>query len=326
MFQTGWILALQTLESGFLTVFMQMVSILGDGDVMPLLLLGFMFGLHLRAGFLSFHAWIWAATINGVLKCLVRYPRPFHVDAAVRTPGLINPGTLEAGGGGKGFFSLLPPESRLPRGIVPVGGFSFPSAHCAGTAAWAGLSSGLLSSPLWRLSLSSWILVMAVSRLYLGMHFPADVIFGSLIGLSVAAALLPLGRSAVLQWWLQQPFLRFRAGWRRPLLLSAALGGPLLILIIPHAYPTAAARLLGLNLGFLAAWWRGLPAEQGRLRQRLTRVSIGLAIYGLIFFGPVLLLPGDEPAWLDMARHFLAPFTALAAGIPISIRIGAWSR
>lgn len=49
MFQTSLIHIPQTLDSGCLTVFMQIVSLLGDGDIMPLILPAVMFSPRPRA-------------------------------------------------------------------------------------------------------------------------------------------------------------------------------------------------------------------------------------------------------------------------------------
>jgi membrane-associated phospholipid phosphatase len=75
-------------------------------------------------------------------------------------------------------------------GLPPLAGtptkLSFPSAHTA--TAFAGAFSysrlGLPAGPLYGLAV-----VTAVSRPYLGLHYPSDVIAGAALGIAVAAAL-----------------------------------------------------------------------------------------------------------------------------------------
>jgi membrane-associated phospholipid phosphatase len=61
---------------------------------------------------------------------------------------------------------------------------SFPSAHATSTTAAAVLYGGLLRRPL----VAALVPPMALSRLVLGVHYPSDVLAGSLLGASVAAA------------------------------------------------------------------------------------------------------------------------------------------
>ena len=67
-------------------------------------------------------------------------------------------------------------------------GSSFPSAHAANSAAAALVLFAALRKK------AIWILPLAVgySRIYLGRHFPMDVLAGWATGLAVAGALLPL--------------------------------------------------------------------------------------------------------------------------------------
>jgi membrane-associated phospholipid phosphatase len=79
------------------------------------------------------------------------------------------------------------PRPHDPRVQVLVGTpsrLSFPSAHATSTTAAAVLFGALVHKPLVPLLVPP----MAASRLVLGVHYPSDVLAGSLLGAAVAVA------------------------------------------------------------------------------------------------------------------------------------------
>jgi len=92
---------------------------------------------------------------------------------------------------------------RLPADMAPdrERGRSFPSAHAANSTALA-----LLAALLWpRLRTGIWALPLLVgwSRVYLGKHYPTDVLGGWLLGLTVGWLFWLLWRAAARRWRLQ---------------------------------------------------------------------------------------------------------------------------
>jgi undecaprenyl-diphosphatase len=125
--------------------------------------------------------WTGMTVVVGVLVAALLLRRR-HLDAA---------GLLAAVGGAwvlewvlKPLFAVARPEV-FPH-LTPAGGFSFPSGHALrGTAAFGYLAALLASRPSWWRWLLAAVCVLAAvavcwSRVYLGVHWPTDVIAGAL--------------------------------------------------------------------------------------------------------------------------------------------------
>ena len=62
------------------------------------------------------------------------------------------------------------------------GKYGFPSCHAANTFAAATLTSRLFKRHVFSIFVFMWAILICYSRIYLGVHFPGDLILGALIG------------------------------------------------------------------------------------------------------------------------------------------------
>ena len=146
---------LQSIHTPLLDRMMNFISLLGEIAV-PLLALSLMYWcISRKKAFAVLSSLMAALLTTQVVKAIVRSPRPFQAH-----PELIEGGRIET-----------------------ATGYSFPSGHSTTSSAFY---SSLAA--LWRkrwLTIVSALLIIAIpiSRMYLGVHWPVDVIVGTAIGL-----------------------------------------------------------------------------------------------------------------------------------------------
>lgn len=100
------------------------------------------------------------------------------------------------------FERLRPsnPDNPFSQYITVVNGYrggkyGFPSCHAANCAALVGALAVFIRSTRFTIFMSCWALLLCYTRLYLGVHYPTDILFGALIGGTIGASFAMICKS-----------------------------------------------------------------------------------------------------------------------------------
>ncbi|MEW6366319.1 MAG: phosphatase PAP2 family protein [Acidobacteriota bacterium] len=330
MFQTEPNLYLQSLGSDWFTALMKAVSWMGYEPFFVAVVGLLVAGVNFRKGFLLLQLMLWQGAAISVLKDVCALPRPAQVDSRVLYKGRPNPCPF-TDMGAEGFFEPLPREvvdyyrATIPRGHDE---FGFPSGHVQSTAGlWGGLCA-LFGGRLIIWATPLIVAVMALSRMYLGVHFLADVLGGA-----AAAALLVLAFQQLCARANMQSRLFDRSivshAFRLPNLLFASFMFIIPLLLLPF-YPARSGLFLGVNTGYLLVLRNGLPVDSGSFPQRAARVLMGFSIFLvtslLIRYAIVLFGIDDDAASVRFAAKALPTFMIVWAMVELCVRLGLYKR
>lgn len=319
MFQTEPILFLQSLASDWLDALMSAVTRAAYPDVLGTFVIVVAFGINVRAGLVLGQAVLWTELVTGFLKESLSLPRPADVDSRVGTmmDGVANETKFTAAGG-KDLFDLPDSRAIAAARLAPHPSFGFPSsAVSTATAFWGGLAMVLRSPRLLPLA-TAMVVLTALSRLYLGRHFIADVAGGVLVGTVV---LWSLRRSAVRPTW------SFRSPLWPPLLALLPL---ILLLILPHTDPGAAGGLSALYAARMLLERRGLPVDRAPAWRRIARVLLAAALYVAVAASIGVMLRTvaleADPTWAEYAATAVSVFAVFWGGVRLSERFHLYRR
>lgn len=270
------LLTLQTIQSWHHPVldgFFNLISWAGEETVYILLAAWLLWcqnkGLGYRVGLI----FLTGAAFNGVLKNMFAIDRPIGVAGV--------------------------DSQRLHTAT----GYSFPSGHAQGAASfWLALMWQVRRPGIWVLG-TFLIVSIALSRLYLGVHWPIDVLAG------IAFAIVwVFAANAFFQWAVDRQQLYWLWLLMLPFLFAVVLFPEYKDLVV----------VVGAAIGFLS----GLQVEQRRLQvstagtwhHKALRFGLGLVVVMALRIGIKAALPLPAP-WADLIRYALIGFW-LTAGAP----------
>ncbi len=199
---------LESLRAPWLDAVMRVVTLLGSEALFLTLALFVFWCTDKRDGYYLLMTGFAGITLNMFLKITCRIPRPW-----VRNPSLTVVEGAKAG----------------------AGGYSFPSGHTQNITATLGVVAVTQRRRWVRILCPAVVLLVAFSRMYLGVHTPADVLTAMATSALLVLALYPVARWAGERW---QRWLALLLG-----MLAVSVGYLLYALLWPFPAYTDAANL-----------------------------------------------------------------------------------
>jgi len=258
-----WIIALQQVHGPIIDGFFRGITFMGEEMfyllAIPLLVWSVDMALGARVGF----AFLLSAYLNPVFKDIFQEPRPFFLDPSVKLS--------EADGSG------------------------MPSGHAqTSVMVWGVLAWQVGKKWFWGIAIA-FMLLIGFSRIFLGVHFPHQVLAGWTVGIVILAAYLLLDPRV--EHWLAGLQL-----WKQ---LAVAFFIPVLMALISLSDSTVAATAVMAGFGCgLAVSRRYVPfSTSGHWWLRLLRYVIGAAVMMGIYLGLSALF-----AEIDGSLYYLLRF------------------
>lgn len=240
-----------------------------------------------RNGFKLFSIILISSLTNYELKEIFLYPRPYHLDPSL--------------------------------GVITVSGTGFPSGAAQTVALLSGIIITAWKSP-WKWPVAAfYLLSVSFSRVYLGLHFPTDILAGWCVGLML---------------WLiyQYVFPRIEASLenRSPLLLlvlSQAVPFSLNILLPSDTAIRITSSLMGMGFGvFLSYVLRLIPSSSLDRKGMILRSILGVCSMFIVYEAlRIIVAFSSVPLTLFVRFYLLGFWTSFGVGAILCCRVVPWS-
>jgi membrane-associated phospholipid phosphatase len=216
--------------------------------------------------------------LNVLSKEWLQQPRPFAYDPRVRP-------LEQAGGGG------------------------LPSGHAQVTVVFWGYLATQLQRP-WLWGVTTLLLILIpLSRMYLGVHFPTDILGGYMLGTLLLILFLQGAPT------FERKLLQYGLAWRHGL----AVGAPLLLILGSGGSPygvTTGAVLMGIGYGaILERHWVAFDSNGSRW-QKAVRFLLGMVVLTALWYGLRVAFAGLYPDVLFRILHYGLAGLWISLGAP----------
>ncbi len=257
-----FIRAVQQFRSPLLDSFFLAITSLGNDEVVLLLLPIFIWCVDFYHGISIAVLAILSGYLNLAIKDWVQEPRPY-----IFAPGI---------------------------NVIDYQGYGMPSGHAqVAVTLWGSVAAWLRRRWSWAVAMTLIVLV-GFSRIYLGVHFPSQVLVGWIIGAALLA-LYVFGHERLMAWL---------AGRTIKMQLALAVGIPVGLGLLHPALDNLALAgfLLGIGVGLIACTqWLEFSAG-GPWWQRLLRFIVGAVVLLLVVDGLKLIFPPEGAALYAIFR------------------------
>lgn len=276
-FQVEVIKFIQSFSNSFLDVFFEFLTLFGEETILVLLAAFIFLSVDKNKGYKLIFTIASGTCFNALIKNIVKFDRPIGIEGIV--------------------------SNR----VETATGYSFPSGHTQATSTfWTSLSIIVKNKILYVFS-AILITLVAISRLYLGVHWPTDVIFGALFG--VLWAIL-----------IGKVFDYIQKNKNYKLLVGSSLVFVILtILLGDNDFYKSAGLLLGLSIGYVIEdKYVNLSIDMTKRNKSITYVVL---IVGLLIIKSGLKLIFPQTLIFSMIRYFLVGFWAFGITPVIAIKL-----
>lgn len=268
--------------------FFAFFTFLGDEEFYLLALPLIYWSINRAVGVRLMVVFLLSGLVNQVSKHLAGQPRPFQYDPRVEE-------------------------------IVGADGFGLPSGHTqSAVVVWGYLASVARKKWVWAVAVALMVLT-PLSRIYLGVHFPTDVLGGYVLGVAILWLWLRYG-TRLEEWFFEQETIH-------QLILITAVPALAMAIWPTEEMVTGGGTMVGIGAGLVLE--RRLVGFDvaGSLLQRTGRFLFGLVVLAGLWLGLRVAFDGLEPAIiLRLLRYALVGFWG-AVGAPWAfLKLGLASR